>query len=112
MAGKSRHNQDDIIIEALARGECHTAAVKLAGLFGDHDPSAVGGTTFPRQSREVSRIDAGLCSRETWRDHRKSREDAGRPPHEIDPAGSKATDASDVAVQSTFMATGMWQILD
>lgn len=31
MAGKSRHNADDLIIEALARGESQTATAKLAG---------------------------------------------------------------------------------
>ena len=31
MAGKSRHNQDAVIVAALGRGECHTAAAKLAG---------------------------------------------------------------------------------
>ena len=31
MAGKSRHDQDDVIVEALARGECQTAVAKLAG---------------------------------------------------------------------------------
>ena len=31
MAGKSRHNVDDQLIEALARGECQSAAAKLAG---------------------------------------------------------------------------------
>ncbi|MEI8380913.1 MAG: hypothetical protein WCJ09_12340 [Planctomycetota bacterium] len=32
MAGKSRHNLDDVIIEALARGETQTAVAKLAGV--------------------------------------------------------------------------------
>ena len=31
MAGKSRHNRDRIIVEALARGEGQTAAATLAG---------------------------------------------------------------------------------
>ena len=31
MAGKSRHNQDAVIIEALARGECQTTTAKRAG---------------------------------------------------------------------------------
>lgn len=31
MAGNNRHNVDELIVEALARGECQTAAAKLAG---------------------------------------------------------------------------------
>ena len=31
MAGKSRHNRDTVIVEALARGEGQTAAATLAG---------------------------------------------------------------------------------
>lgn len=31
MAGKSRHNQDDVIVDALARGECQTTAAQRAG---------------------------------------------------------------------------------
>lgn len=31
MAGKSRHNQDEIIVEVLARGECQTTAAQRAG---------------------------------------------------------------------------------
>ena len=31
MAGKSRHNQDDVIVQAIARGEPQTTAAKLAG---------------------------------------------------------------------------------
>lgn len=32
MTGKSRHNQDDLIVEALARGEGQTSAAKFAGV--------------------------------------------------------------------------------
>jgi len=31
MAGKSRHNRDAVIVEALARGECQTTAAQRAG---------------------------------------------------------------------------------
>ena len=31
MAGKSRHNRDDAIVEALARGECQTATARQVG---------------------------------------------------------------------------------
>jgi len=31
MAGKSRHNQDEVIVETLARGECQTTAAQRAG---------------------------------------------------------------------------------
>src|SRR5436190_10291329 len=31
MTGKSRHNQDDLIIESLARGEGHAATAKHSG---------------------------------------------------------------------------------
>jgi hypothetical protein len=31
MAGKSRHNRDQVIVEALARGETRTSAARLAG---------------------------------------------------------------------------------
>ena len=32
MTGKSRHNQDDLIVESLARGEGQTATATLAGV--------------------------------------------------------------------------------